>query len=201
MFHLSILTPLIWPAIRNTTLRHWSRRFSSVLCEMHRKEESSLENPQFIIIRARIWKYLRSSGIDYKESIPPAYVVWWAGTITLFVVPRRQTTVQRLAESIPWNRLMDSLNDYKFWLCRHHGLISGNQGHWIRNGHFLAYIPSWQKKSAQPSEGGGARPPPFILTTITYRVVVYAPAERTDTLPYFYSTRPIYVYSVAATNP
>ncbi len=37
-------------------------------------------------------------------------------------------------------------------------------------------------KTAQPSEGGGARPPPFTISTITYKVVVYSPAERADTL-------------------
>jgi hypothetical protein len=40
---------------------------------------------------------------------------------------------------------------------------------------------------------GGARPPPLTLSTITYKVIVYAPAERADTLtlillyPYIYS--------------
>jgi hypothetical protein len=50
-------------------------------------------------------------------------------------------------------------------------------------------------KSAQPGEGGGvARPPPYTLSTIASEVVVYAPAERADTLPPFllYSS----VYSV-----
>ncbi len=46
----------------------------------------------------------------------------------------------------------------------------------------------------QAGEGWGARPPPFTLSTITYKVVVYAPAEMADTLhlfllyPYRYST-------------
>ncbi len=44
-----------------------------------------------ITFRARICKRLRSPGIDSKESIPPAYVVWRAG----------MTILQRLAESIP----------------------------------------------------------------------------------------------------
>jgi hypothetical protein len=33
--------------------------------------------------RARIFKRLWSPQIDFKESIPPAYVTWRAGTITL----------------------------------------------------------------------------------------------------------------------
>jgi hypothetical protein len=42
-------------------------------------------------------------------------------------------------------------------------------------------------KLAQPGEGGGCTPtPPFTLFTITYKVAVYAPAERADTLTLFY---------------
>jgi hypothetical protein len=44
------------------------------------------------IPRARICECLKSSGIDFKESIPLAYVAWRAGTITLFVVSTRQAT-------------------------------------------------------------------------------------------------------------
>jgi hypothetical protein len=32
---------------------------------------------------------------------------------------------------------------------------------------------------------GGARPPPFTISTIMLKVVVYAPAERADTLLLF----------------
>jgi hypothetical protein len=52
-----------------------------------------------------------------------------------------------------------------------------------------------KEKSAQPGECGGCTPTPFhyIYSTITDKVVVYAPAERADTLslfllyPYMYS--------------
>jgi hypothetical protein len=45
----------------------------------------------------------------------------------------------------------------------------------------------------RPQAGeGGARPPPFIISTITYEVVVYAPAERADTLRPI-SPRPLHV--------
>ncbi len=44
------------------------------------------------------------------------------------------------------------------------------------------------ENSALAGEGGGCTPTPSILFTITYKVAVYAPAERADTLP---------VYSVA----
>ncbi len=33
---------------------------------------------------------------------------------------------------------------------------------------------------------GGARPPPFTLFTTVYKVAVYAPAERTETLLLFH---------------
>ncbi len=35
---------------------------------------------------ARVFKRLWSPGIDFKEGIPPAYVAWRAGTITLFLL-------------------------------------------------------------------------------------------------------------------
>ncbi len=39
-----------------------------------------------ILYGARIFKRLWSPGIDSKEWIPPAYVAWRAGTITLFLL-------------------------------------------------------------------------------------------------------------------
>jgi hypothetical protein len=36
--------------------------------------------------KARIFKLLRSPGIDFKEFIPPAYVAWRVDTITLFLL-------------------------------------------------------------------------------------------------------------------
>jgi hypothetical protein len=39
-----------------------------------------------LIFRARIFYHLRSPRIDSKESIPPAYVAWRAGTTTLFLL-------------------------------------------------------------------------------------------------------------------
>jgi hypothetical protein len=42
------------------------------------------------------------------------------------------------------------------------------------------------EKLAQPGEGEGRTPmPPLAVFTITYKIVVYAQAERTDTLPLF----------------
>jgi hypothetical protein len=50
------------------------------------------------------------------------------------------------------------------------------------------------EKSAQLVRVGGARPSPFILVTITYKVAVYAATERADTLPLFHLYP--YMYSV-----
>ncbi len=45
------------------------------------------------------------------------------------------------------------------------------------------------EKSAQPGEGGGFTPTSFhYIYHHVYKVVVYAPAERSDAFPYFYST-------------
>ncbi len=51
--------------------------------------------------RVRICKRLWKPGICSKESIPPAYVAWRAGTITQFVEPPRQATGIDCLESIP----------------------------------------------------------------------------------------------------
>jgi hypothetical protein len=50
------------------------------------------------------------------------------------------------------------------------------------------------EKLGQAGESGGARPSPFSTSTITYKVVVYAPAEMADALPLFLLYP--YMYSV-----
>ncbi len=50
------------------------------------------------------------------------------------------------------------------------------------------------EKLAQAGQGGGARQPPFTIFTITYKVAVYAPAERADTLLLFH----LYPYLLCA---
>jgi hypothetical protein len=52
--------------------------------------------------------------MDSMESIPPAYVAWRAGSANKVIVPASR--LHRLAESIPWNRFLGSLNVYKFIL-------------------------------------------------------------------------------------
>jgi hypothetical protein len=51
-------------------------------------------------------------------------------------------------------------------------------------------------KLAQACEGGGAHSPPFTISTITYKVVVYAPLERANTLFLLYP----HMYSVSKTS-
>ncbi len=41
------------------------------------------------------------------------------------------------------------------------------------------------KKFAQPRDGRGVHAPPFSISTIMYKVVMYTPAERAGTLPLF----------------
>ncbi len=54
------------------------------------------------------------------------------------------------------------------------------------NARFLAYIPSWWTNQPWLVRAGGTRPHPFTLFTIMYKVAVYAPPERADTLPVFH---------------
>ncbi len=54
----------------------------------------------------------------------------------------------------------------------------------------LSGLHSMMEKLAQASEGGGARPPPFSIFTITCKVAVSALDERADILPLFH----LYLY-------
>jgi hypothetical protein len=57
--------------------------FFRALCACY--EERGRRNPGRSS-RVGIFKLLRSSGIDFKESIPPSCVAWRAGTTTLFLL-------------------------------------------------------------------------------------------------------------------
>ncbi len=87
------------------------------------------------------------------------------------------------SESICW-----LLVGAKIWF----GIFIGTEYTESSNGHLLAYIPSWWKNQPSLVRVGGYTPTPFHSITIPSKVVVYAPAERADTLPYFYSTPSIY---------
>jgi hypothetical protein len=60
--------------------------FSTTLKGQFYKISVAQYHPQQQIIRALIFKLLRSQRIDSNESIPPAYVAWRAGTTTLFLL-------------------------------------------------------------------------------------------------------------------
>jgi hypothetical protein len=49
------------------------------------KQNLLISEPEFV-------NFKRGPGIDFKESVPTAYVAWRAGTTALFVVPGRQAT-------------------------------------------------------------------------------------------------------------
>jgi hypothetical protein len=55
-----------------------------IVKDQHREFLASLHPP--IQVRDGIFKLLRSPGINFKDSIPPAYVSWRAGTTTLFLL-------------------------------------------------------------------------------------------------------------------
>jgi hypothetical protein len=53
---------------------------------VYRPDSMPASMPACIHTRAGIFKPLWSPGINAKASIPPAYVAWRAGTITLFLL-------------------------------------------------------------------------------------------------------------------
>jgi hypothetical protein len=68
-----------------------------------------------------------------------------------------------------------------------YGVVGSTEYTQSGNAHFLAYDSSVIEKSALAGEGEGCTLTLFhyIYCTIKYKVVVYAPAERVDTLPLF----------------
>ncbi len=54
------------------------------------------------------------------------------------------------------------------------------------NARYLPHIPSWWTNQPWLVRVGCTRPHPFTLFTIMYKVAVYAPPERADTLPVFH---------------
>ncbi len=60
-----------------------------------------------------------------------------------------------------------------------------HRGHRVAMATFHGVHSIIVENSAQPVEGGGARLPPFTLSTITYKAEVYASANRAETFPLF----------------
>jgi hypothetical protein len=68
--------------VYNNVVPHWS----TFLISCNQLITRLISFTKTVQIRARIFKRLLSPGIDTKELIPPAYVAWRAGTITLFLL-------------------------------------------------------------------------------------------------------------------
>ena len=47
--------------------------------------------------REGVFKLLKSPGINSKESIPPSYIAWQAGTTTRFLAPMDCTKIPSLS--------------------------------------------------------------------------------------------------------
>ncbi len=73
-------------------------------------------------------------------------------------------------------------------------MVYKHRVHTERHWAFPGVLSITMVKSAQPGEGGVEIPPPFTLSAITSKALVYAPAERADILPLFLIYP--YMYSV-----
>ncbi len=91
VFSCSLLTPVV-PLSEGLSLMPYSLHYSylddlSWVSLITRWRRSPLL--PVVQYRARIWESLRALGIDSKESTPPAYIAWRAGTSNKVVVPAR----------------------------------------------------------------------------------------------------------------
>ncbi len=62
---------------------------------------------------ARIFKCLWGPGIDSKEWIPPAYVAWRAGTITLFLLGSYLAPIDFLKISAQFSSMEDKIGGFQ----------------------------------------------------------------------------------------
>jgi hypothetical protein len=79
------------------------RQFLSTPCSVQQSDAKALIDSNLLFsvhsiteYRARICKLVRGLETDFKESIPPAYVAWRAGTINLFLSVPSPHTVDSL---------------------------------------------------------------------------------------------------------
>ncbi len=68
------------------SLPHESRLWVLQVAIVRKDQEVRISSKWDPPARARIFKLVRSPEIDSKESIPPAYVAWRAGTTALFLL-------------------------------------------------------------------------------------------------------------------
>ncbi len=85
-----------------------------MLCKLNiSKSQGKVSRRLAFVHRARTFKCLWGSGIDSKEWIPPAYVAWRAGTITLFLLgsyPLALCTVQCASQvQMSWSKSIRKL--------------------------------------------------------------------------------------------
>jgi hypothetical protein len=76
-------------------------------------------------------------------------------------------------------------------------MVISHRVHKVATATFWSTLHHDKKKYVQAGEGAGALPPPFLVSTITYKVVMYTPAERADSLPLFL----LYPYMYSVVNP
>jgi hypothetical protein len=111
------------------------------------------------------------------------------------------------------NRIRQTICESPAMLCRPVSTIQSTQDgfHGVQTVNHVQYHrvhTEWQlllsgvhsimmEKLAQAGESAGVRPPPFTISTISFKVVVYAPAERAEALPLFLLYP--YMYSVFST--
>jgi hypothetical protein len=122
-------------------------------------------------------------------------------TILFPATPESRYSEQRKGKEEGTRWLMNTLQYIVTLKCSHRAhrvAMATTEYTQSGNGHHRVHT-EWQwplsglhsimmEKSAQPVEGGGCTPTPFTLSTITNKVVMYAPAEKADTLPNIYST-------------
>jgi hypothetical protein len=99
-----------------------------------------------------------------------------------------------ISTSVQFTRSMMSSMEYKLsWIDRAGCRILLQFQYYSQSTNRVATAAFWctfhhdgKISPAGEVEGGGAFPSPFTIFTITYKVAMYAPAERADTLPLFH---------------
>jgi hypothetical protein len=130
--------------------------------------------------RYRDSKITIRSYLTYESEERVNHILYWLGTCAQYSILKPNSWMYNFVE-----------------VSGHHFERPQTWGFGIQCLHYkpVAYIPLWWKNQPWLVRVGGARPcTPFTLFTITYKVALYAPAERADryippisSLPYMYS--------------
>ncbi len=70
----------------------------------------------FLQLHADSWSLIRARIYKPCKELRSRFPAWRASTTTLFEIPACQTTLRRLAESVPWKRLLGSFKFHEFGL-------------------------------------------------------------------------------------